>query len=210
MNEDTGGAAAVELRSALRADAAAMLAIYAPVVERTAISFELAPPGEAELAARVEAVQRSLPWLVCAEGEGVLGYAYAGPFRARPAYRWTVESTVYVHAGQRRRGVARALMTALLGLLELQGLRTVVAGIALPNEASAALHEALGFTHAGTFRSVGHKLGRWWDVGFWQRGLGELADTPDEPRPARDVIASRPGERVLTEAARLVRAVGVE
>lgn len=165
------------VRSAGPGDAAEMLAIYEPVVRQTAISFELEPPTIAELAARIVAVTATDPWLVV-EREGQLaGYAYATRFRSRPAYEATRETTVYVHPDHRGAGVARQLMEALIGELTAGGTRLVVAGIALPNEASIALHEGLGFTHVGTFHDVGRKFDRWHDVGFWELRCGLDADT---------------------------------
>ncbi len=129
----------------------AILAIYTPVVEHTAVSFELAPPMLDELAARVERTLAVAPWLVCEDGGEVLGYAYATSFRAPPAYRWAVETTVYVGERHKRRGVGRGLYTALIAILRAQGFRMAIGGIALPNEGSVRLHEALGFQPVGRF-----------------------------------------------------------
>ncbi len=157
------------IRSATPEDAAALLAIYAPLVETTAISFEERPPAPDEMARRIEATLPTHPYLL-AEAEGaVLGYAYAGPHRARPAYRWSVDVTVYVAERARGGGVGRALYEALLADLSARRFHAAFAGIALPNPASVALHEALGFRHLGTYREVGFKFGRWHDVGWWQR-----------------------------------------
>ncbi|MGI9616441.1 MAG: GNAT family N-acetyltransferase [Acidimicrobiales bacterium] len=159
------------LRPATQADVAAMLEIYTPVVLETAISFELEPPSVAEFGARLEAVTARDPWLV-AEIEGrVAGYAYASDFRSRPAYAATRETTVYVADWARGRSVGTRLVLAILDVLTADGVRQVIAGIALPNDGSIALHERLGYTSVGTFEAVGHKFGRWHDLGFWQRGL---------------------------------------
>lgn len=155
-----------------------MAAIYRPIVETTAISFELEAPTESEFAARLLRVQRRDPWLV-AEDEGtaeVLGYAYASDFRTRPAYSTTKETTVYVSSDHQGCGVGRALLEELLAVLEGRGVRVAIAGIALPNEPSIALHQRLGFKLVGTFDEVGHKFGAWHDLSFWQRSLDPEAD----------------------------------
>ncbi len=112
----------------------------------------------------------------------MIGYAYASRHRDRAAYRWSVDSAVYVHPGQRKRGVGRALYESLFALLRLQGFYAVHAGITLPNAGSVALHEAVGFRRIGTYAAVGYKLGAWRDVGWWQLELRERTGTPAEPR----------------------------
>lgn len=178
-------------------DAAGILAVYAPAVEVTAISFELTVPSEAEMAARIVERQPAYPWLV-AEGEtGIAGYAYAGRFAPRPAYDWSVETSVYVAEEARGIGVGRRLYTALLSLLRAQGYRQAMAGIALPNAASVALHEASGFVPAGVYRAVGWKLGLWHDVGWWQRELAPLEATPRPPVP----LTSLPAGEIISACA---------
>lgn len=180
------------IRFATAEDAPAIAAIYAPIVTGTTISFELVAPGPAVIADRIAAGGRLHPWIVAttADPREVRGFASAGPFRARPAYRWCVETSVYVHAGHRGAGIARALYHALLGVLEAQGYRRAVAGIALPNDASVAFHRELGFAPAGINPAVGWKHDRWIDMSWWQRDLGAGASAPDrspptgEPRPA--------------------------
>jgi L-amino acid N-acyltransferase YncA len=168
------------IRLATESDAPACLRIYAPNVTHTAISFELEVPAVEEMARRIAAKSPRYPWLVLEEGADVLGYAYAGTYRDRPAYQWSVEVSVYVAAEARGRGVGRRLYTALLALLRRQGFVTAYAGIALPNEASVRLHESLGFTPIGFYRNAGFKLGRWHDVGWWQL---QLQEPPREPAP---------------------------
>jgi len=119
-----------------------------------------------------------------------VGYAYAGLFRSRPAYEWTVEVTVYVHPAHRRKGVARTLYTSLLEGLRVQGYRTALAVIALPNPASVTLHERLGFRPIGVFHNVGYKLDAWHDVGWWELELQNLPDLPRSPRPLPEVVNS--------------------
>jgi L-amino acid N-acyltransferase YncA len=170
------------IRHAHAGDVAAMLAIYAPLVRDTTVSFEYEPPTLAEMEHRLQAVQRQYPWLVCERDGQVAGYAYASAFRGRAAYQWTAEVTVYVHPDHHRRGVARELYQALLERLRAQGYRMAVAVITLPNAGSVALHEDLGFEPVGVFRRAGFKHGRWCDTGWWQLDLGGDS-APAPPRP---------------------------
>ena len=159
------------VRDAVAADAQRCAAIYAPYVRDTAISFETEPPSAEEMARRIAEAQRAHAWLVLEEGGTVTGYAYGGPFMSRPAYRWSATVSVYLDGGQQRSGGGRALYTALFDRLAERGMRTLLAGVALPNEASEGLHRALGFSPAGTYRRVGWKHDRWHDVAWYQRDL---------------------------------------
>jgi phosphinothricin acetyltransferase len=177
------------IRLATANDASDCLAIYAPVVTGTAISFELEVPTVEEMRRRITETLPRYPWLVLEEPGGVRGYAYAGAHRQRPGYRWSVDVSVYVAATARRAGVGRRLYTSLLELLRLQGFVNAFAGVALPNEASVGLHEALGFQPIGVYRNVGFKLGRWIDVGWWQLQLQDLSDDlPGEPAPPLETL----------------------
>lgn len=163
----------VRIRTATEADAAAIAAIYAPYVEGTVISFEEAAPSAEEMASRIEIALKDHPFLVHEEDGAVRGYAYAGQHRSRAAYRWSCDVTVYAAPDRQRRGVGRALYTELLALLTRQGFHSAFAGIALPNDASVGLHEAMGFQPIGIYREVGFKQGAWRDVGWWRLGLAE-------------------------------------
>lgn len=171
------------IRVAVPGDAEGVHAIYAPVVRDTAISFELEPPDVAAMAGRIAETLAEHPWLVCERAGAVAGYAYATTHRARPAYQWSVDVSVYVNPDARRGGVGRRLYTALFRLLALQGYRNAYAGIALPNAGSVGLHEAMGFRPVGVYRQVGFKLGAWHDVGWWQLQLGERVVPPPPPLP---------------------------
>jgi phosphinothricin acetyltransferase len=177
----------ITVRAATPADAAAVAAIYAPLVTGTAISFEEEPPSPDEIGRRMAARPR-LPWLVAVDGGRVAGYAYASAHRARPAYRWSADCSVYLDPGYRGRGVGRQLYERLIPAVRGLGYRSLFAGIALPNPASVSLHEALGFQPVGVFRDVGYKHGSWRDVGWWQRSLadpGFLADPGPDPAGPR-------------------------
>lgn len=169
------------IRMATPRDAAGIHAIYAPIVRETFISFELEPPGESQIAQRVAATLRKYPWLVSEDAQGIAGYAYATEHRERLAYQWSVDVSCYVHPRARGRGTGKSLYLALLRVLRAQGFRNAFAGIALPNDASVALHESVGFTPLGCYRNVGYKLGAWRDSGWWQCALGELASPPPIP-----------------------------
>lgn len=184
----------MDLRMATTEDAAAVQAIYAPYVESTPASFELVPPTIVDMAGRIRERRRTHPWLVAEADGSVVGYAYGGRFAARPAYDWSVETTVYVARKAHRRGAGRALYTALLHLLAAQGYRQAMAGITLPNPASVALHERLGFVQVATFAGAGWKFGTDHDVGWWQRPLTP-EDVPRDGTPASPVpVTDLPAE----------------
>jgi len=175
----------MKVRAASVEDAAACAAIYAPYVTDTAITFEADPPAPAEMAERIAAAVRTHAWLALEDPEDggrVVGYAYAAPFKARPAYRWACETSIYLELGRRRTGGGRALYEALFAMLVERGYRTAVAGMTLPNAASAGLHRALGFEPVGTYERIGWKHGRWHDVTWLQRTLAETSNPPVEPR----------------------------
>jgi len=178
----------LSVRAAAPDDAAAIAALYAPYVEGSIVSFETEAPDAAAMRARIEAGGALYPWLAAVDDDGTLaGYAYASAFRPRPAYRYTVETTVYVRQGLHRRGVGTLLYRPLLAMLEAQGFTQAFGAITLPNPASVALHERLGFARAGTYTKVGWKQGGWWDVGLWQRPLAPATVPPTDPKPWREV-----------------------
>jgi phosphinothricin acetyltransferase len=159
----------VIVRSASAADADTLARIYNYYVENTVVTFEEEPVSAEAMATRVAEVQGlSLPWLVVEVDDKVVGYAYANKWKARSAYRYSVETTIYLEHGHAGRGVGKTLYSALLPHLRGRGIHAVIGGAALPNDASAALHEKLGFDHVATFREVGFKHGRWVDVSYWQ------------------------------------------
>lgn len=187
----------MRIRPASEDDAAAVARIYRPIVEDTHVSFETTPPSTVEMAERIRATQPALPWLVCEDGDRVVGYAYASPRSDRPAYRWSVDVSVYVAADRRREGIARGLYRSLLGLLRLGGRYTAYAVIALPNPASVGFHEAVGFERAGLYRRVGHKGGEWRDVGHWELVLRDREGRPSPPRPLDELRGTAAYEEAL-------------
>lgn len=166
-------AATVSIRQATASDAPASLAIYAPFVESTPVSFEAAVPTVEEFAARIEKSLSRWQWLV-AECDGrVAGYAYGSSHRERAAYRYSVEVSAYLDPHYHRQGIGSALYRRLFDDLAARGYCTAFAGITVPNDASVGMHRSVGFEHIGVFRNVGWKFGRWHDVMWMQRTLRE-------------------------------------
>ncbi|HKT14659.1 MAG TPA: arsinothricin resistance N-acetyltransferase ArsN1 family B [Allosphingosinicella sp.] len=177
------------LRAARPDDAAAIAAIYAPFVTDTAVTFETEPLSAAGIAERMRAAAGRYPWLVATDEAGaVTGYAYATKFRERAAYRFAVETTVYVDPRAQRRGIASTLYRRLLDGLAVQGFTQALGVITIPNEPSIRFHEAMGFARAGVFRQVGYKLGAWHDVGYWQRPLAPSTIPAPEPKLVAQVM----------------------
>lgn len=175
------------LRLATPDDGAAIADIYRPIVETSPASFEVTPPDADDMARRIQDTVRTHPWLVLEGTSGIVAYAYGTRHRERPSYQWSVETSVYVHAAFRRRGIGRALYTVLIPTLRAQGFANAYAGIALPNAGSVCLHEALGFRLVGVYRHVGYKLGAWHDVGWWHRPLTDPPGTPAPPKRPDEV-----------------------
>lgn len=176
------------IRVATTADAAAIRTIYAPCVEHSAVTFETAVPDVATLRTRILERLRHYPWLVWDDGGDVLAYAYASRFRERAAYDWVTETSVYVREDARRRGLADALYRRLLQCLQAQGFTRALGVITLPGAASVALHQRLGFAAAGVWPQAGYKLGRWHDVGVWQKPLAQATIPPAPPHPFADLV----------------------
>lgn len=170
----------VDIRAAAPGDVAAIARIYAEAVRHGTATFEVEPPDEAEIARRMQAlVAGNHPYLVAERSGAIAGYAYAGPYHLRPAYRWTVEDSIYLDPQFQRQGIGRRLMGRLLADAEARGFRQVIALIGdSTNAASIALHAAAGFQRIGTLQSVGFKHGRWLDVVVMQRPLGSANSSP--------------------------------
>ena len=169
----------ISIRPAEPRDVAAITRIYDHAVRHGTASFELAPPDEAEMARRQkELFAGGFPYIVAEQATAVVGYAYAGPYRARPAYRWTIEDSIYVDPALHGRGNGRALLERLIAEAERSGFRQMLAVIGdSANAGSIELHRALGFRMVGTFDNVGFKFGRWLDSVLMQRALGKGAET---------------------------------
>ena len=178
----------VSIRMASAADAAALRAIYAPYVEKTAVSFEYTVPAAETFAQRIKAVLRRYPYLVAEmQGEPV-GYAYAGPFQQRAAYDWAAETSVYVREDCRGKGIGRRLYTALEEALRQQGIANAYACVAFPPEEdpyltrdSVAFHEQMGYRLVGRFHQCGYKFYRWYDMVWMEKFIGPHPERPERP-----------------------------
>ena len=159
----------MSIRAATAQDAPAVCAIYNHYVTNTIVTFEEQPVAAREMKARIDAVLERLPWLVLERDGGIAGYACASSWKARTGYRFAAESSIYLAPAEIGRGFGSALYESLLEALRARGIHCVIGGAALPNPASVALHEKLGFTKIAHFRESGYKFGRWIDVGYWQR-----------------------------------------
>jgi phosphinothricin acetyltransferase len=181
----------IGIRAATPEDAGAIAAIYGPHVLTGTVSFETEPPDARQMRTRMAASEGLYPWIVATTGDGedggVIGYAYATKFRERAAYRFVVETSIYVADTAQRQGAGRLLYEALIDTLRAQGFVHAIGALALPNDASITLHESVGFKRTGVYREVGYKHGRWIDVGIWQCELNEPTIPPVEPRPFNDV-----------------------
>ena len=160
------------IRAATADDAAALAHIYNHYIANTVVTFEESAVSAADMAARVaEVTAANLPWLVAHDSRGISGFAYASRWKGRCAYRYSVETTVYLEPSAVGQGLGTALYAALIARLEELGCHAMIGGIALPNEASVALHEKFGMRKVAHFAEVGFKFGRWVDVGYWQKQL---------------------------------------
>src|SRR5438477_4348926 len=169
------------IRVATADDAASMLNIYTPYIANTSYTFETEVPDVEQFKDRINDYLVSYPWFVCEIDDRIAGYAYASKHRERIAYQWSVECSVYVHDDFQRKGVARALYSALIEILRLQQFRNLYAVINLPNDRSVAFHEGMGFEYFATYENVGYKLGKWKNVGWWQLQLNEYSPEPSAP-----------------------------
>jgi len=185
------------IRIAEESDIAEMLAIYAPFVENTAITFELEVPTLAEFTARIKKAQKEAPCLVYDVDGAVLGYTYASVHRNKTAYKWTRELSVYIREDARKKKYGMALYTSMIELLQCQNYRTVLAGITLPNIPSVNFHERLGFYPVGVYDNIGYKLGKSHRVGWWQLMLGNYQESAKELISIDQVLATEKGQKAL-------------
>ncbi|MBW1698994.1 MAG: N-acetyltransferase [Deltaproteobacteria bacterium] len=156
------------IRNVACQDAEEICRIYNYYVKNTIVSFEEIPVDAAEIINRIEAITQKFPWLVYETNKKVVGYAYASAWKQRAAYRFSVESTIYVHPDWTGRKIGYLLYERLIAALKQMSLHAVIGTIALPNDASVALHERLGFEKVAHFKEVGRKFDKWIDVGYWQ------------------------------------------
>lgn len=159
------------IRNVKESDALQISEIYNHYIRNTTITFEEAETDEDEIIRRIKDVTEKFPWIVNEEDGIINGYAYAGRWKERSAYRYSAENTVYVHKDHSGKGIGKMLLKELIVELKKKGIHSILAGIALPNEASIVLHEKCGFIRCGILRQVGFKFGKWVDVGYWEKIL---------------------------------------
>jgi L-amino acid N-acyltransferase YncA len=196
---------ALDIRLVTAQDAAGIAEIYRPIVASTPISFEVEPPDQREVQKRIQETLPAWPWLVCEHAGRVAAYAYATRHRARAAYQWSVDTSVYVHFDFRRRGIGQGLYVSLIEILKAQGYFRAYAGIALPNPGSVRLHESVGFQPIGVYRNVGHKLGAWHDVGWWELALQLSVPEPPPPISVTQLQAEPSWPRMLAAGTAHIR-----
>jgi len=190
------------IRLATEKDAAATLAVYAPYIRETAVTFDYEVPSQAEFATKIRHIIADFPWLVCEINNEIVGYVYASKHREKAAYQWSAESTVYLSGNYHRKGIAKILYETLFALLKLQGYVNVYAGVTLPNEKSEGFHLAQGFEVIGDFRKIGYKLGKWRDVRWYQLHLNVHIDNPPPPKKIGEVVHSVDFQVIMNEANR--------
>ena len=184
----------VIVRMAVPGDAAALLPLYAPFVQNTAVTFEYEVPSVEEFAGRITAFGGTYPYLVWEEDGRILGYAYAHRLGERAAYQWSAELSIYLGRDSTGRGLGRRLYGALMELLRLQGVRTVYGCVTLPNAGSEGLHAAMGFRLTGTWHRAGFKCGAWRDVGWFEKTIAPYDPSPAPVRPIGEVPAAAAAE----------------
>jgi L-amino acid N-acyltransferase YncA len=181
----------VEIRMVLPSDAENILEIYAPYIKHSFCTFESEVPTVEQIRERIQKVLESKPWIVCVIDKKLAGYVYASAHRDRAAYQWSCECSVYTKTDFQGIGIGHQLYKVLFQMLKTLGYRNVYAGITLPNEASARLHEKHGFTHFATYENVGYKLGHWKDVGWWKLQLNNYNPKPSPPIKLSETDVSR-------------------
>lgn len=178
----------IKIRMAVEEDAEALLAIYTPYVEKTAITFEYNVPSIEEFASRIKRTLEKYPYLV-AEKEGcILGYAYASNFKERAAYAWSVETSIYIKEDARGAGIGKVLYEHLEAYLKKQKIINCNACIAYPNPSSIAFHEKMGYQEVAHFNQCGYKMGQWWDMVWMEKMLGPHPEKPDKVQPIGTIL----------------------
>lgn len=170
----------IRIRMAVLEDAEELLAIYAPYVKNTVITFEYEVPTREDFQNRIETTLKRYPYLVAVKDGKIIGYAYASPYKTRAAYQWNVETSIYVAMDEQAKGIGSLLYTKLFSILRKQGVRNVYACVSLPNEQSERIHNKFGFALIGRFHRCGYKFGKWCDIGWFERSL---LDKEEEPSP---------------------------
>lgn len=192
------------IRIANSGDAASILKIYAPYI-KTPVTFEEQVPSLSEFQQRIEKIRKTYPYLVCEIDGKIAGYAYASEYRERASYRWNSEVSVYVMDEFKRKNIAKALYTALFEILKKQNFVNLLAIITLPNKESVTFHERMGFKPCGVFNKVGYKLGKWHQVGWWERSFViDENHVQEEPIPFSKLKNKGYVDEILLRAASII------
>lgn len=178
------------IRFANSNDCPSILKIYSQYIH-TPITFEYTLPAQQEFTERIAAISSTYPYLVCEENNTITGYAYAARHRDRAAYQWSAELSIYLDQSSTAKGLGRQLYTTLINILKLQGIRTVYGGVTVPNEKSEAFHKALGFRILGSFHNVGYKDGKWRDVTWFEKEIGDYSTSPQPLISIGDIPAKQ-------------------
>jgi phosphinothricin acetyltransferase len=193
------------IRLATVADGEAILAIYAPFIRETVFTFEYEVPSVLEFRDRIADIIKQYPWLVCEINGKIVGYAYASKFSERRAYDWSADASIYIHPDFHRQKIASALYYALFEILKLQGYYNVYVGITSANIISDRFHESFGFKPVGTYRHVGFKLGKWYDVKWAGLTLIEPSGSPQEPKTIHTIKNTLEYQDIISKALHIIK-----
>ncbi|MCX6146944.1 MAG: GNAT family N-acetyltransferase [Candidatus Kapabacteria bacterium] len=175
------------IRLAKISDSENIYNIYKEIVENSTISFEYEIVSRYEIERRIQSVIANFPWIICEVDGKFAGYAYANKHKERSAYKWCVDTSIYVDKNFYKMGIGKALYTKLFDILKAQGFINAYAGIALPNDASIALHKSLGFEIIGIYHKTGYKFGKWIDVSWWEKKIQDLPNEPQNPKSIAEI-----------------------
>lgn len=189
----------MKIRTARKADARQLLAIYTPFITDSAVSFEARVPSTSEFQSRIANYMAKYPWLVCEHKGKLIGYAYASGYRDRIAYQWSCECSVYIDKKFKRKGIARALYDALFEILTCQGFVNAYAVITHPNPASAKFHRTIGFKLFAIYKNAGYKLGKWHDVHWYSKRINGYKSHPENPKPLSTVCMRTAVKNILNK-----------
>ncbi len=195
----------IKIRLATIEDSDSLLAIYAPYIANTAITFEYQIPSKMEFRERVANIRKEYPWLVCEINNQIVGYAYASRFREREAYKWSVSLSIYINQNYHGKGIGKALYYALLELLKLQGYYNAYVTITLPNIKSESFHEAIGFKEIGVYHKAGYKLGAWHDIKGYELKINEHIQSPVEPKSINEISNTGEFKAIIEKAEQMIK-----
>ncbi len=168
----------VHFRRATEEDVVSILAIYAPYVTDSAITFEYDVPSEEEFRQRIRTISAEYPYFVCESDGQIIGYAYAHRHMERAAYQWNAEISIYIRQGFTGKGLGKTMCQALIDLLRLQGIRNVFSCVTIPNERSAHLHHSMEFSTEGIFQNAGYKCGKWQTIAWFRKNIAPYTNEP--------------------------------